>query len=693
MSSDVSYSSARSLMQQIAARTMSSGRPGRLRAFMGKPPVLVVFCVVVTWFLLGLLQVTTSHMGVFSGQPEEVVTTLIGEPRNVRSDEFLRNSPLVLSSLNSSDSSWSTPLELANNQKFRPSGLERAVEVATSTPDNLTSGFLRSFLPIPGQFAIIWWSSSALFFCAFVLWIRELGGERWIGAIGGVALFCMPLNQWFSYLPTLLLGNAVASAFLVLLSLRLLPRPAPSRRRAIAKWALLLLSFWWALSYAYTCLRYPPWGIPIALVILAVSLPELAARFAALPARRSCPFAAALLALAGVFVIRQLSQQGELIDAILATEYPGQRRSTGADADSPEFLGGAVSWMMQMTSRRNTASVNPEMAFAPAVLLMVPVLSLLSRRSDGERTVARRILAVALGTGVVGLIGIWGSSAVPAILTRWNPLTLVPAGRGLQIFGYLAVVLAVLSMLIPGVRKNRGRCQTAAEAMVVGVVVYLFAIRSTDRLRLDFYGDTRRWVSVASVSAVVAVALALMYSSRNRWLGLSALAVFSVMSSVLVNPVITGIGPLDDSDALRAVREISRDEPTGRWATTGFFEDALMVASGVPQLTGQQHSAPDFQAWRTIDPQEQFVSAWNRGQSYVNIQFDPGFDFSIWNPSPDVIQVVASPCDTRFEALSLRFIASVRPVSSDCAELITTVQWMSAPLYIYRYSPIPYQAG
>jgi hypothetical protein len=638
------------------------------------------------WFLLGLTQVTTSHIGVFSGSVDERVTTLFGEPRNIRSDEFLRNTPLTLSAFSAENSDWSTPLELANSEKFRHSGFEKVVDTLLLTPDNLLSALLRWVLPVGGQFAIIWWSSTALFVAAFVLWTREVGGGLLVGLLGAFAIFWIPLNQWFSYLPTLLIGNALASALLALLASRLLAYRAQTTGAVVAKWLALAAMLWWALSFAYVCLRYPPWGIPIALVVVAISLPELVSRLSQLGRRQGLVVASLASTVVALFVLRQLLGQAELIDAILATEYPGQRRSAGAGADVPQFLGGAATWLMQMPEHRHSGAVSPEMAFAPAALILVPVVALVKRLSVSNSGVGRHAWALAAGTGAALLVGVWGSSAVPSLLTRFNPLALVPGTRALQVFGVLAVVVAILSSILLKASPRRPPSIVMVESIVIGAVVYLISARATDIVRLELFGDSRRWISVVSVGAVCVTA-ALMCSVSARWVGLVALAVLLFLSSMLVNPVIVGIGPLGESDAVRTIQELSEGSPQGRWATSGFFEDALMIASGVPQLTGQQHSAPNYEAWRSIDPEEAFVGVWNRGQSYVNIQFDPGLDFSIWNPSPDVIQIVAQPCDRRFEELSLGFIVSARMLSNECAQAIATVQWMSTDLFIYRYLP------
>ena len=101
------------------------------------------------------------------------------------------------------------------------------------------------------------------------------------------------------------------------------------------------------------------------------------------------------------------------------------------------------------------------------------------------------------------------------------------------------------------------------------------------------------------------------------------------------------------------IAEPGKTDTTARWASSGFYFDALIMSAGVPQLSGQQFLAPNEPFWEKIDSEKEFSPFWNRGQSYANLQLAPYYKFTIWNPSPDVIQIVGDPCDARFSRVEL----------------------------------------
>ena len=668
-------------------------------SFRAHRQVRLVIYLIGAWLVLALARVTTSHIAVFSGSSSEVATTILGKARGIRSDEFLRNSPLSLSALNSTTAEHWTPLELANSSQFQTDWLTGLLRIF-SRPDTLLTRLFDFMLPTPSEFAIRWWAPTIIGLVGFALLFDVLGLRMRDGLLSGLALFLVPLNQWFSYLPFLLTGAAACGFALVFIAIRILRDcDSTSRKRLMVKVSTSSLLLWWSSSLLWTVVRYPPWGFPILLLFAAICLEQLVREFLGLD-RIPRVFIATGVVLASLLLFfLEVSRERILIEAVLNTVYPGQRRTEEASLGAIPYLGGASSWMMQVSETRAPNSITPEYAFAPVVFLLVAVAYLARPRissQDGkvpffnsDETTNHRMLTrgVSLSVTVCAVVGIWSLVDVPSSFRWMNPLVLIPKLRGLQILGYLAVVVACIATAALS-RLSVIRRQSSFPVAVGLVSIGLMWIASdTDVLRRDFYLDSRRWVTIASLIALMSV-ITLMATVRKRGaFALVALCLYFGGSSVGVNPILIGLGPLQNSVAADTIRKTSETDPGGRWASSGFFEDALVLATGVAQLTGQQHSAPNYANWEVVDPGRTFEDSWNRGQSYINLQFDGGAQFTVWNPSPDVIQIVADPCDNRFRDLGMKFYFSPRVVSSPCLPLIETVEWMGIPTHIYQYIP------
>jgi hypothetical protein len=109
-----------------------------------------------------------------------------------------------------------------------------------------------------------------------------------------------------------------------------------------------------------------------------------------------------------------------------------------------------------------------------------------------------------------------------------------------------------------------------------------------------------------------------------------------------------------------------------------------MISTGVPQLSGQQAFGPNRDVWRKIETKNEFENNWNRGQSYIQFVWDSREKMTIWNPSPDVIQIVIRPCDSRLQDVQLRWVTSSTALDYECLRKRGQVEWIGQPLFIYE---------
>ena len=222
--------------------------------------------------------------------------------------------------------------------------------------------------------------------------------------------------------------------------------------------------------------------------------------------------------------------------------------------------------------------------------------------------------------------------------------------------------------------------------MATALAVAFFTAEDVEWLRNSFYVGTPPWKGFVSLLGSALIGGFLVLRTRRNfaiWLMTTAI----VFGGVLVNPWTVGLGALNKSEAVNTLQEFSREDTSSRWASSGYFVDALIMAAAVPQVSGQQFLAPNKAEWRKIDPKDQFINFWNHGQSYVNFQLAPGYVFTIWNPSPDVIQIVGDPCDKRFAKIHLDWYLAQGKISSECLTLEKSTQWMQGELLVYRVKP------
>jgi hypothetical protein len=627
--------------------------------------LIVSFCYV----LLGLLGITTSHTGALAGSSTEKTTKIFGEHRHQRSDEFLRGSPRVIAYLRGIDSESFTPFDFTGSVDYQDQqkSVLSKINISFTPLHEILVNKGAKVLPIEMGFAFLWWLNVWVLFVFLPVWFFQLGLHSYLGMLFAFAIFFSPTNNWFSYLPTFLIGQAVMGCCLTIFALTLLNHGRWQRKLAG------LICGVYAGRLAFTVIQYPPWGIPILMTTGTVTLLFL---FRHRINRGSLTNLFIVVIAGATAVIALYAFNRNLYSTALETVYPGQRREAGGNGDQA-LWSGAIAWFFQSNFARRANLANPELVMGPTFIL-VPTLflyfqrDLLTQISDWTKRAVIASLAICLL-----LVG-WSQFHWPDWALKFNPLVLIPSARADQILGIL-VFLPLFLILGTGenVKINRGL------VILLTVLTVGIASRDIQNTQLTFLEGSDESILSVSILLMALTTYALL-RYRHSFLKILPLLSFLIFSSISVNPIVKGLGSFENSQAVSTLLELGRTTPDGRWATNSFYQDALMISTGVPQLSGQQPIGPNKEFWKKLDTQNEFENNWNRGQSYINFAWDPREELIIWNPSGDVIQIVTSPCRKTLQDLGLRWVTSSSPLDYGCLNRRAEVQWMEAPMYIYE---------
>jgi hypothetical protein len=340
---------------------------------------------------------------------------------------------------------------------------------------------------------------------------------------------------------------------------------------------------------------------------------------------------------------------------------------------------------MQTSFARKSGFTNPEYAYGPTFLLIVGAFLCAAHWQYRKRLSG--LYGSLLAIVVASIVCLWGTATWPKLLQVINPLKFIPGSRATMIVGTLAILIvghAVATYASPKSQLEKGALRLGS-AVLCGSLVAIFIGEDVEWLRINYFIGVPPWQGFVSILGASLLGVFLVLCSRVA-LAWWTTIVLIFASTLFVNPITIGLGPLKDSSAIQTLRDLAKTDTTARWASPGFYFDALIMSAGVPQLSGQQFLAPNEPSWEKIDPEKKFSPFWNRGQSYVNLQLAPDYKFTIWNPSPDVIQIVGDPCDTRFSRVKLGWYISPTEINSSCFNLRSQTTWLERPLYLYKVS-------
>ena len=635
-------------------------------------PRLEIVLPLLAYAVLSLLGVTTSSVGLLAVDQSVPVENQFGNGSHIRTDEWIKDTPNVLSVL-ATGAPQHSPLAQQPDLIYQISSGDLFESVLFAEGNMLRLGpWLPDTMLFAAFFNFPW---LVLFLCLPAL-LRRMGASRPMSWFGTFLCWLAPASLWWSFFPIRILGFAAAGCLLLFLAHDRLARESRGRRDLSLAIVLAALA---GVCLARLVTFYVPWsltvGVPLVLATGVFLVADRTRRRTALTII-GIGAATALVVLVGTFW-----ENWPALNAELNTEYPGQRLSTGA-AQSPFQLFGAPG-LGQLEDDPAPAITNQSEVTSAFLICGVWALLLWrSARRNASRAQWGAILTLAVATLVVSSWALfsWGSMGehVP-LLNRLLP------SRAAQTIGYPATLL--LALTLSRVESTAVRRALAVAAVCAGVTAY--AVSDLQRA-LPHLGVGEVWAASLVTFGVVYALTRLPRSGIFVGLTAGLLLVAAVGS----NPLLMGLGDIRSSPAANKARSFAaQSEADGTlWVADSHVISALLVANGVPSLSGYQITGPDTQAWEELDPDHAYESAWNRGASYLYFSFvlpegaPPGRPV-VTAPQNDGIQVSADPCWIADSSFEVRHLLALGTVDSPCAKQVGEFQWMNGMVRIYDLVP------
>ena len=639
---------------------MSSPPKPRIRGSLADR--LEIFLPLLGYVVVVLAKLSTSSLGSASLRGANPHGWSLGSPLAIRSDEWLTETPLELGVL-IHGSPVVSPLANGPNLIYQlPSG--GLFESLLFVEGDLLR--LGPWLPDAMVFAAVRAFPMLLLLLTLPPLMRRLGATRPLSWLAVVLAVFAPAAVWWSFWPVRIMAFAAAGSYLLVLARDRFERKS---------WPLGVL---WAIiaggAIARLATFYVPWGITIGVPIAAATSAyllfdkprwRLGLRALLIGAGSS------IVLLAGTFFDNRAALKSEL-----TTVYPGLRRTGGAALD-PMLLFGApgLAPLRQLADPLIDNKSEITSAFTIAVVWALVLWS--HRRPDIPKPQlwATRTLAAFAGLWCAWIVVDWGGLGAHVPI-----LSLVMPIRAGQTVGFVAVILVCL--LLAQMPRTPSRAVVWSAAIICAALTAL----GVSGLQTHALPDLSTWVIwLAAVLTGLAVGILTRWHARV-W-PIIAVGLVLAVFALTVNPVISGLGDLRGTTAAHKAERIGQESR----ATDAFvvsdlpFVNALLVANGVPTLTGYQVTGPVRTQWRKLEPSGEFEDKWNRGASYVQMNFvdSPSSAVEISNPTNDTILITADPCWLNTK-IPISYVLATKELSNSCLAASGQFRWSGAKVRVYQ---------
>ena len=598
-----------------------------------------------------ILNVNGSSMGIWSEILRSNVSqdVVMGLSRLERTDEYMVGTPFAYSQAYNDYGYFNSIIGNHPSDMFLIKDAPIASAVSIFRP--FQWGYL---LWGSARGLAFYWSARlvSLFLVAyqFFLMIADDGSEqgkehRGLALLGAVLISCAPMVQWWFAVNNIV--EMLVGAMLSLVMLSQYCKDRSSIRRAIYAIVIMMCAGMFIFSF------YPAWQVPLAYVLLAVAIWQIAVHWGHIGMRKRDWVV--LVLVVGVFVElchQVMEQSWPTIQATLNTVYPGDRQSAGG--------GVPVNWLFSAVSGLafpfsvfapsphsngiNSVEASGFIDFFPLGLLLALVVLI---RRKGRDLLSILLIVVCLFLGVYALF------EIPQELAKVTLMSFSTGRRALFGFGIVNIVLLIRALALKD-------WKIPIWLVVPIAALYAFAVVQVTQYTHSNYLGTS-WLIIMGVFLFLG-AYAFIGSQKHTVAVSMACVVAIVMGTgLIVNPIRYGDAPLTQQPTVRRVSEIQQDDP-GVWITvggSGYQVAQLLVANGIPTVNALAVT-PNMDMWEKIDPEGKFESVYNR-YAFSNVHVVPkDSDFNVAVTTADSLDVSLSV--NQLVKLGVRYALSSEPL-------------------------------
>ena len=636
------------------------------------PAILVSILLIFTALNINGSSIGVYHSFLYGGTQKDP-NLIAGKPQTIRSDEWLVNTQMTIAQEKNNYKQI--------NQNFAENkDMSLVIDApyidwsAIFKPQNF-SFFILSF---EHAFAFKWWLLIVSLLISAYFFFLKLLGKTSLAILAAIIIGFSPFVFWWYQMSTIAVLTYGFLILLVSMSLvdgtkwRIFSEKLTHTQSTILKTATLSY-----LLVAFGLILYPPFQIPIAIVVTFFMLGYLMSKASKMSRRQIftilAPFGIAVVltvAACGAFLLTRAST----VSAVANTVYPGKRVVASGGYDVKKLLVTYLQPNLQREGQGDKYIMNQSESANFIVLplfSLIPAIGALVWLYIKKRRIEWILLALVTCT-VLFMAALF----VPGIdlFTKLFALHLVPHERLLIGLGFLSIILAtyLIKLGAKDIKFDRTMLLAIGGYTAVFCAVSVWAGFETSRMYPQFVSNK---VSITLLAGFLSVCLALLIVNRPK-LGLGLLAAFSVGSVIFIHPLYRGLGPVYNSEVTSTIQNLSNKDDVWAAAQHIYLEN-LPQMSGRKAVTGLA-PYPTTSFWERYS-EEKGDHVYNR---YAHTFLSTNDASSLVLVGSDLFAISAS-CERKI-AEKITYIVSTTELPESCNKLIKTVAYPGATFYFYR---------
>lgn len=535
-----------------------------------------------------IFEYSGSSIGIYNDliqgeSTDKYFLPVLGEYRNIRSDEWVVNTPIFISQAIDEDNRFAY-----NNDNLRGTPTDMVSVVAPAVWDILTIArpFNIGFILLgPSRGLSVLWAGKwiALMLVAFEFGMLLTNKKKLISLCGMLLIVFSSATQWWNMADVLLWG---------MLALILVDKYLKSDKLSTRILCAIGI-FISAVSYVF--IMYPAWQIPFIFIYIAIFIHLCIQNRKSykLTKRDIIIILLVILAIAGIG-LRYITMSDDALNATMNTDYPGQRFEIGGDGEEVLFSY-AYSYLLPY----NKDIVNPcepagMLSFYPIPMLLAIIY--LIRNKDRKQHMSFFIPILVVAT-IFSIFTIFETSELFAKVTF---LYMSTARRLAVPLGFTQIVILIYLLSICSkdtklIKKDFAK----VIAIILSIGIFSLVAKTAS---LELLGGALQSYVIGLILLIFIYLLLTINEEKNKKYLLIGLAIMAIITGATINPVQKGISVITDKPLAKEIQKIVKeDKENNLWITdnTSFFMPSYLLANGA-KVINSTNIYPNFDLYETV---------------------------------------------------------------------------------------------
>lgn len=528
----------------------------------------------------------------FIGEPG-FKNEIIGEAKSIRSDEWLTQTPFMLSQMvDNADKGMYNPNVAQGNMNMLM--VTAPVWDIVSIARPLTWGLL--FLGSEYGFSFYWVAKMiALIMVSIEILLKITKRDSLLSLTGGILLGLAPAMMW--WLSTAVVdGYLYGMAIIILFSYYMEHLDWKLRKKIAISIGMLIC------IPAFVFVLYPAFQVPFAFFMLVFLITDLIKHRKELKKQDYVIMGITLLG-AMAIIARFVLLCWNDIQIMMQTVYPGSRFETGGNFTTGGFIAYLANLFFPYSNQYGN-TCEPSSYIYPFIGLIILIIMYLKPKNNikAEKSSTNRPLILALII-LYGVFLLWEFVGFNHLLAKITLLYFSPVQRTHVVLGIIGTIL-LIALFPKGEAKKRFTKTQSAIISVMAVVVSYVLIKESSYA--TFFTPIK--LEIAG-TLLLAMTYFLLRGEKGKWC--YTMCIIAIVAGALVNPVARGIGVITKTELAKEIQEISHQDQEAIWLGRHNLNGQYLIANGAKCLNGV-NTYPNFEWLKTVDPEGTYNEIYNR---------------------------------------------------------------------------------